>query len=348
MVTIKQIAQQLHISPSTVSIVLSGKGAARKISQETQKRIYDTAAAMGYQPNIAARSLRGGVGADELQVAMFWAQDFRAGMMVRFWDGVCQALEEQRRPIRLVIYPYINDHLREMRALTSASDCHAAIVCNASYADLQFLEDTRPAIPVVLYNRTCPGYCSVNVDDAKMGALAARALTDQGCTSAVILTGPPVFEGMEVRAQGFALEGGRHGMAMPATHYCENSIHGGYEAVRRRLAAGWREALPDGIFCGSSSIAHGVIRALWESGLPRENWPRLVAVGNGAEDQDKAAVPSLSVVTLPMEQMAGECLRLLLDLMAGEAAPPESRMLEVHYIPRESCGPFRPEAETEG
>ena len=72
MVTIKQIAQQLHISPSTVSIVLSGKGAARKISQETQKRIYDTAAAMGYQPNIAARSLRGGVGADELQVAMFW------------------------------------------------------------------------------------------------------------------------------------------------------------------------------------------------------------------------------------------------------------------------------------
>ena len=109
-----------------------------------------------------------------------------------------------------------------------------------------------------------------------------------------------------------------------------------------------REALPDGIFCGSSSIAHGVIRALWESGLPRENWPRLVAVGNGAEDQDKAAVPSLSVVTLPMEQMAGECLRLLLDLMAGEAAPPESRMLEVHYIPRESCGPFRPEAGTEG
>lgn len=34
--------------------------------------------------------------------------------------------------------------------------------------------------------------------------------------------------------------------------------------------------------------------------------------------------------------------------MAGEAAPPESRMLEVHYIPRESCGPFRPEAGTEG
>lgn len=341
MVTIKQIAQQLHISPSTVSIVLGGKGDARKISPETQKRIYDAAAAMGYQPNIAARSLRGGTGADELQIAMFWAQDFRAGMMVRFWDGLCHALETQSRPVRLVIYPYNNDHLRDMRALTSASDCHAAIVCNASYADLQFLEDTQLAIPVVLYNRTCPGYCSVNVDDAKMGALAARALTDQGCAEAAILTGPPVFEGMEVRAQGFALEGGRYGMAMPATYYCENSIRGGYEAVRRRLAGQWRERMPQGVFCGSSMIAHGAIRALWESGLPRESWPKLVAVGNGAEDQDKALVPSLSVVHLPMEDMAGECLRLLLALLAGEVAAPESRMLEVKYIARESCGPMR-------
>lgn len=346
MVTIKQIAQELQISPSTVSIVLSGKGTARKISQETQKKIFDTAAAMGYQPNIAARSLRGGVGADELQIAMFWAQDFRAGMMVRFWDGLCQALEREQRPIRLVIYPYNNGRLREMRALTRASDCHAAIVCNASYEDLQFLEDTQPAIPVVLYNRTCPGYCSVNVDDAQMGALAARALTDQGCTSAAILTGTPVFEGMEVRAQGFALEGGRHGMGMPATHYCENSIRGGYEAARRRLAGQWKEQMPQGLFCGSSMIAHGVMRALWESGIPHENWPKLVAVGNGAEDQDRASMPSLSVVSLPMEEMAGECLRLLLAVMAGEVSAPESRMLEVRYIPRESCGPLHQEEET--
>lgn len=346
MVTIKQIAQELHISPSTVSIVLGGKGAERKISQETQRRIFDTAAAMGYQPNIAARSLRGGVGADELQIAMFWAQDFRASMMVRFWDGLRYALQDQQRPIRLVIYPYNNDHLRDIRALTSASDCHAAIICNASYADLQFLQDTQLAIPVVLYNRECPGYCSVIVDDAAMGALAARALTDQGCKTAAILTSPPVFEGMTVRAQGFALEGGRHGMEMPATIFCENSIHGGCEAARRRLASSWKEALPDGLFCGSAMIAHGVIRALWESGLPREQWPRLVAVGNGNEDQDQNSVPSLSVVHLPMEEMAGECLRLLLALMAGEVPTPVTHMLKVSYRPRESCGPLcRPEAE---
>ena len=47
----------------------------------------------------------------------------------------------------------IRDSLKESEALTSGTNCHAAIICNASYADLQFLEDTQLPIPVVLYNR---------------------------------------------------------------------------------------------------------------------------------------------------------------------------------------------------
>ena len=57
MVTIKQIAQEVGISSSTVSIVLGGKAAERKISTATQKKIFAAAARLGYQPNMAARSL---------------------------------------------------------------------------------------------------------------------------------------------------------------------------------------------------------------------------------------------------------------------------------------------------
>ena len=63
MVTIKQIAQEVGISSSTVSIVLGGKAAERKISTATQEKIFAAAARLGYQPNMAARSLRGGSGA---------------------------------------------------------------------------------------------------------------------------------------------------------------------------------------------------------------------------------------------------------------------------------------------
>lgn len=340
MVTIKQIAQRVGISPSTVSIVLGGKGEQRKISAETQQKILQAANELGYRPNIAARSLRGGTGAEELQIAVFWAQDFRAQMMVRFLQGLRWEMEQQTRPIRLVVYPYNNDALKEMRALTSACDCHAALICNASYADLSFLEDTRLTIPAVLYNRVCPGYTSVNVDDAHMGALAAKAFADQGCRRAMVLTSPPVFEGMEVRVQGFVLEGAAHGLETAGTVYCDNSIAGGYQAVRRCLRKTGSDALPDAVFCGSSMIAHGAMRALWESGISREEWPRVIAIGNGSEDQDSYSTPSLSVVELPMEQMAAECLRLLLERMAGRDTGPESHMLPLRYIPRESCGPL--------
>lgn len=342
MVTIKQIAAEIGISATTVSIVLGGKAEERKISAATQKKIFETASRLGYQPNIAARSLRAGVGADELRIAMLWAEDFRASMMVRFWDGLRVELARLTQKVRLVIYPYTNDHINEVRALTSASDCHAAIICNASDVDLQFLQQTQLAIPVVLYNRTCPGYCSVNVDDAWMGALAARALSDQGCRRGVILTSPPVFNGMEVRTQSFLLEGARHGLDAWMAPYCDSSARGGYEGAKAIWGSSGDDG-PDALFCGSSLIAHGALRALRELSLTR--LPKVVAIGNGAPELDELSVPSLSVVYLPMEDMAQECLRLLMDWMADRLSSPASHLLEARYIPRESCGPLREEKQ---
>lgn len=336
MVTIKQIAQEVGISPSTVSIVLGGKAEERKISKETQQKIYAAAARLGYQPNMAARSLRGGNGADELVIAMFWAQDFRASMMVRFWDGLRAEMERIGRRVRLVIYPYNNDHLAECEALTNASNCHAALVCNASYTDLEFLERTQLPIPVVLYNRRCRGYSSVNVDDVKMGAMAAEHLAQRGSRSAAIFTGQPVFHGMKDRTWGFQQAGERLGMQVELSPYCENSAHGGYEAALRSLKEEWNSQRPEAIFCGSSAIAHGVMRAFFEMGTAANQMPHLIAIGNGAEENDAFSIPSLSVIRLPMEQMACECFRLILEQLDGKLAGPVSRMLEVEYIQRES------------
>ena len=126
--------------------------------------------------------------------------------------------------------------------------------------------------------------------------------------------------------------------ARTLSRYCENSVRGGYEAVTHRLSREWNETCPDAIFCGSSAIAHGAIRAFYKAGISGDQLPKLIAVGNGAEETDEFAVPSLSVVHLPMEQMARECFQLALDLLDGKITNPESRLLPVEYIARESCG----------
>ena len=57
MVTITDIAKACGVSRASVSKALNG---AADISPETSKRIRDTAAALGYLPNAAARALKMG------------------------------------------------------------------------------------------------------------------------------------------------------------------------------------------------------------------------------------------------------------------------------------------------
>lgn len=46
------------------------------------------------------------------------------------------------------------------------------------------------------------------------------------------------------------------------------------------------------------------------------------------------------MVYLPMEDMARECIQLVLGQLDGQIVTPESRLLPIEYVPRESCGPL--------
>ena len=341
MATIKEIASRLGLSPSTVSIVLAGQGDARKISPVTQQRVLAEAQAMAYQPSIAARSLRkSAVGDSEpLVIAVFWADDFRAGMMVRFLRGLREGIRSCGRKVRLTLFTYMNGQLCNETALVSRTECHAAIVCNASPVDKAFLESHTLPIPIVLYNRYSDKYATVNVDDQHMGQLAAQALADNACRCVGVLTSAPAYPGMAQRTSAFVEAAGQRGMEVRLLPECDNSLAGGFDGIISHP----RELMVDGLFCGSDAIALGVLRALWEKGIRVPQDVRIVSIGNGDRDSEEYAIPSLSCVYLPMEAMASECLQLLLDVVSGKSAAPCRREIPVHYTARESCGGIRTE-----
>ena len=83
MASIKDVAQLAGVSFSTVSIIINGKATERKISEETQKRVWEAMRKLQYRPNISAKKLKEGE-TDKLVVALFWSFDFRRAMLIRF------------------------------------------------------------------------------------------------------------------------------------------------------------------------------------------------------------------------------------------------------------------------
>ena len=58
-VTSEQIARRLKLSPTTVSLVVNGRGRAHRISDRTSRRVLAAAREMNYRPNPIARQLAG-------------------------------------------------------------------------------------------------------------------------------------------------------------------------------------------------------------------------------------------------------------------------------------------------
>ena len=331
MVTIKELAAKADVSPTTVSIVLSGKGDERKISQATQKKVFDTAKELGYQPNVSARRLRV-QSENTIVIALFWASDFRAPMMVRFLRGLQEASLKCDKRCEFVIHTYKNDYLSE--SLLALGMCHVAIVGNASEADMKYLERHSLPVPVVLYNRHSEKYCTVNVNDSEIGGIPVRIFASRKHKSAVILTSDSVFPGMDVRLESFIQTAEKADMTVEIIHQ-DNSMKGGYEGGKIISAM---KKKPDCLFCMSDYLAVGAMRAFYEAEIQIPDALEIISVGNGDRELEEYAFTPLSVVVLPMEKMAMSCFKLALDLLERRVEAPCTIELPVFYRQRGSCG----------
>lgn len=101
---IKNIADKLGLSVSTVSVVLNGRGDQVRISKETQKKVLNAAKEINYQPNIYARRLRQAANEEAPYVlALFWRRDNLNSRLGRFLEGIFQTIDLKELKIELVV-----------------------------------------------------------------------------------------------------------------------------------------------------------------------------------------------------------------------------------------------------
>lgn len=336
MATIREVAALAGVSLSTVSIVINGQAAERKITDATCKKVWQAVEQLDYHPNIAARKLRG-TDSGTLTLALYWANDFRAALLGRFLQGLQRELAASPE-IELIVVTYPAGGLSRQNSLKEGRRFHAAIIANASEEDISFLEQQHFPFPVVLYNRESACYSFVTVDERKMGRLAAEKLLSFGHRNICVLSSSQKFHYMRERDEGLCSAYQEAGYPVYESRIIEtdSSLAGGAAACGRILDA----LVPcTALYCSSDAIALGALRTLHDRGLKVPEQMSVLSIGNGEPAYAAYSVPALSNIYLPMEAMAERCLQIALKQIAAPRGGNEQVYLDTPVYLRESLGP---------
>jgi LacI family transcriptional regulator len=137
------------------------------------------------------------------------------------------------------------------------------------------------------------------------------------------------------RARGFAAALAARGLAADPRHIVHGDFSeaGGAEAVARLIGLDPR---PTALFVANNQMLVGVMRCLHEAGL---SVPADISVA-AIDDFPWASAfrPALTTVRQPIEELAGNAVRLLRARMAGDRSEPQRIELGATLVVRESVG----------
>jgi LacI family transcriptional regulator len=335
-VTIKDIARELGISPSTVSRALKDHP---DISAETKKAVNELADRLNYQPNIVALSLRqkktNTIGVVIPEIVNTFFSTVISGIEDVAYEGgysviLAQSNESYQREVT------------DMKALFNSRVDGMLLSLSRETTNFDHIESIiSKGVPIVLYDRfyNNPNMSKVIVDDYVGAKEAVLHLIDQGCKRIAHLEGAPNLIISKDRLKGYqdALSESNLEIRENYTVVCpNNSFEEGQRAAQKLLSL---SVPPDAIFASNDPMAMGAILAIKEKGLRIPEDVAVVGFSNYFFAQ--ITDPSLTSVDQPGFEMGQEAARLLIrqielkDKDQDDPAP-ETKVLKTKLIIRNS------------
>lgn len=330
-VQIKQIAEQVGMSPSTVSIVLNGRGDEMRIAQETQKKIQEAAKKMNYHPNIYARRLRGASGKQPNQIiAVFWNDSFMEGSMANFFKGAVSAAEKNGYQVEFVIRLFQSGRLSEHREAMSMQKYNGIIVAGPSGEDVEFIDGEQFDVPLVLSSRFSEKSSSVYTDGYLVGKECARLFSKKGIKMAGFIGGYKGTGSASLRELGFFNTCEELGIEV-RSEWVERSeirdMEGGYRCARALLA---QKERPEALFVTYDTMALGVLFALMEAGIDIPGEMAMVIYGINRMLQQTS--PSITMIGSSVEAVGQNSVELLMTIINNNITMPVNRLIQPLYI----------------
>ncbi len=329
-ITIKDIARELGISPSTVSRALKDHP---DISQETKRLVNELAAKYNYKPNIIALSLRS-QRSNVIGVVIPELVHF-------FFSSVISGIEEvaNKHGYSVMISQSGEDFNREVAAcdvfLNSIIDGLIVSVSKETndYSHFKRFEDE--GIPIVFFDRIIEEIHSdrVIIDDFDGAYQATEHLIIQGRRKIVHFSGPQNRLIGQNRLNGYLKAMRDNGVVIDEKLiiHCD-TFQSALVETQKLIDSGVKF---DSIFTVNDFTAAGVIKILTRNGI---KIPQDVSVVGFGDDQTSMMVePTLTTVSQPGYEMGKKAMeQLIRRITQTRQEPPATEILKTQLIVRES------------
>lgn len=355
--TLETVARQAGVSRATVSRVINGN---RKVDPEIQTVVRMAIAATGYVPNRAARSLvtrksetialvvsGAGTGVPDgldppTQPGTIDGAPAPRGTLDNqvlhdpFFGRIAAGVIGFLRPRTMhpVLMLADSEQARDQVTLFLRQGHADGAVLVSTHADDPLPRElTDVDVPVSLFARPSQPIPASYVDlsHADGGVLAAMRLHNQGRRRVASITGPLDVLAARERLRGFEDALAVHGH--PELRHAQGNFtqESGEKAMERLLSMDPRL---DGVFAANDLMAQGALHVLREHG---RRVPQDVAV-IGFDDSSAATAsrPTLTTVRQPIEEMAAEMTRLVVERIEDPSAEPTEVIFEPTLVVRQS------------
>lgn len=333
-VTIKDIANDLGLSVSTVSRALSGDALVRP---ETRRDVREAAKRLGYRRNPMAANLRSG-------------KSFMIGVIVNELltpasAEICRGIQNVARAngFNIIILSSEEDAAHEMENISNLTNSavDGLLISSADgISNLEALRDLQASgVPVIFFDRrpnVADGeFSSVTAPYGNKAFFLVEHLLQSGRRRIVHLCGGRSVEKYRDihKAYNEALRKYRIDPDPKLILELGSTVKAGREAADRLLDSGVEF---DAVFACSDLAAIGFMNRLMERGC---RVPEQIAVaGFGGSPLSNVIYPSLTTVEPDLTEMGRCAAELLLDKIKNQDSPHESRTVGAKIRLRHSSG----------
>ena len=334
--SLSDIAHQLGVSKTLVSLVLNGKAKEQRISDEVCKKVIKLAKELNYKPNQIAKGLRTG-------------KTHTIGLIIAdianpFFGKLGREIEKEaaKNGYRTIFCSSDEnpENSQKQIELLQQGQVDGFIIAPPAGSENQILSLKRNKTPFVLIDRNFPDIDTnyIVVDNIQAAYDATDHLIKKGFRKIACVTLNVHLNNMNQRVLGYKQALIENNIQvdeelikmMPFTHEKDDIV----EAVKQ-LEPGNKSKV-EAIFFATSKLGIMGIETLHSLGL---HIPDDIAVVSFDDpDAYKISQPPVSAIAQPLQEIGSESVKVLLDLMQDKNVETRKIVLKAKFIPRKSSG----------